>query len=59
MRQMLLTNENKYITRQFLMYMRYDIKQEFMPQFEKNRDELLTMMRTIPAFYSGRAKNVG
>lgn len=30
-----------------LMYMRYDINQEFMPQFKKNRDELLEMMRKI------------
>lgn len=42
-----------------LMYMRYDINQDFMPQFEKNRDALLAMMRTIPELYLRGNKNVG
>lgn len=40
-----------------LMYMRYDIDQEFIPQFEKNRDELLEKLRIIPLFYSRGNKN--
>lgn len=31
-----------------LMYMEYDIRQEFMPQFLKNRERLLNLLNTLP-----------
>lgn len=41
-----------------LMYMEYDIGQEFMPQFRHNRERLLNLLHTIPGLNIRRGKNV-
>ena len=38
-----------------LMYMEYDITQEFMPQFMKNKENLLDFLQNMPGFKFRRA----
>ena len=42
-----------------LMYMEYNISEEFMPQFMKNKEQLLGLLRTMPGFNLRRVKHVG
>lgn len=39
------------------MYLKYNIEQEFMPQFLKNREELMAILHMIPEFYSKEKKD--
>lgn len=41
------------------LYMKYDINEDFMPQFLSNRKELFRILRMIPEFYSRRKNHVG
>ena len=42
-----------------LMYAEYDTTRDFMPQFMRNKEQLLKLLRTIPGYSSRGVRNVG